>query len=62
MIVKFEQEPIMFVNDIDGQLSKEMKEALKMASAGNKIYIEKIKVAAKDNRIYSLFATDYLVE
>jgi hypothetical protein len=61
-IVKRGQEPLLFINTNDGHLSEEIKSALKTASSGNKIYVEKIKAATHDNKVYSLFATAYIVE
>jgi hypothetical protein len=61
-IVNLQKDPLTFVNSVDGQLTKEMKEALMKVSPGNKIYIERIKAVSKDNQTYSLFATDYIVD
>ena len=54
--------PKAFSNEKNGELTTEMRNAIKSAPVGSKIYFEYIKCADKNNLAHSLYATSFIIK
>lgn len=53
--------PREFINDENGLLTEEMKREIKNSPVGTKLYFEHIKCIDKKGRIYSVYASSFII-